>query len=102
MIGDYCLECAQECKHLELTFTNTFSWNTRIDNIVKQASSHLGFLRRSLKVAPPNLKLNAYKTLVRAPLEYGDIIWDPFTEKSLNKLEIIRRKAVRSIYDRYI
>lgn len=47
------------------------------------------------------LQVNANKTLVCPVLEYEDIIWDPFTKRNVNKLEMIQRKAGCFIYNRY-
>lgn len=38
---------------------------------------------------------------MRSLLEYGNIIWSPFTKQQITKLEGIQRKAVRFIYNRY-
>lgn len=90
-----------EYKYLGVLFTNNLLWNKHIDSITRKASARLGFLRRSLKLAPPKLKLLSYKSLVRPLLEYADVIWDPSTASNIYSLEKIQRKAVRFIYNKY-
>ena len=47
------------------------------------------------------LKSIAYNSLVRPHLEYGAAIWDPYTKKNINKLEMIPRRAARYVVNRY-
>lgn len=90
-----------ECKNTCVLFTNNVLLNKHIDTITRKASARLRFLRRSLKLAPPNLKPLSYKTLVRPLLKYADMIWDPFTASNISSLEKIERKAVRFICNKY-
>ena len=43
------------------------------------------------------IRKKAYAGLVRSTLEYGAVVWDPFLEKDILKLEKINRKAARFI-----
>ena len=43
----------------------------------------------------------AYISLVRSLLEYGAIIWDPYTQSDINRLERIQRQAARFISGDY-
>lgn len=95
------MNIAYEYHYVGLIFTNRLSCDACVDNIVKIASSNLGFLRRSLEAAPPSLKLNAYKATVHSRLEYWDIIWNPLNDNNVKKLKRIPRKAVHFIYKRY-
>lgn len=88
-------------KYLGVTLTNTLKWDTHISNTCQKAFKQLGFLRRKLATAPPNVKLSCYKSLVRPILEYGSVVWDPYQVYLINKLEAIQNKALRFIYSRY-
>ena len=51
------------------------------------ANSTLGFLRRNISRCPINSKRTPYIALVRAVLEYGAILWDPYHRGDIDKLE---------------
>jgi hypothetical protein len=74
-----------------------------ITNVTKKANSTLGFLRRNLKYCPKDCKKTAYISLVhaRSTMEYGAIVWDPYTIVDTNKLERIQRRAARFITGDY-
>ena len=42
-----------------------------------------------------------YITLVRPLVEYSSIIWDPFTEANIWKLEMVQRRAARMVFSDY-
>lgn len=63
-----------QVKYLGVTFSSNLSWESYIDNICNKALGKLNFLRRHLHLAPLMVKLNAYKSLIKPPLEYADII----------------------------
>ena len=63
--------------YLGVTVTNDLKWNTHISNICTKANRTHGFLRRTLFSCPQNVKVAAYKGMVRPILEYGSSVWDP-------------------------
>ena len=87
--------------YLGLTISADLKWNTHINSICKKASATLGFIRRNLQHSPKAARRTAYISLVRSTLEYGSIIWDPFLQSDINKLERIQRKAARFICKDY-
>ena len=38
-----------------------------------------------------------YCTLVRSQLEYGSVVWSPFTARNITKLERVQRRATKFI-----
>ncbi|MCP3851690.1 MAG: hypothetical protein GY694_15840 [Gammaproteobacteria bacterium] len=82
--------------YLGLTISN-LKWNQHINGVCRKASSSLGFIRRNLQNCPKETRLTAYLSLVRSLLEYGAIIWDPYTQKEIDKIERIQRQAARFI-----
>lgn len=61
-------------KYLGVTISDDLSWQTHIDNIKNNANRTLGYLRRNFSLAPMQLKLLLYKTLVRPKLEYSSSV----------------------------
>lgn len=100
-IADTPVTVERECKYLGLIISDTLSWSPHIKHICTSASRKLGFIKRKLNDAPIQVKLHAYYSLVRSKLEYANIVWDPFTQKDIRKLEMVQRRAVRFIYGKY-
>lgn len=90
-----------EYKYLGVTLTNDLSWNKHISNICASSFRKLGLLRHKLKHAPSTVKKLTYLTVIRPSLEYASIVWDPYTKRNIEALELIQRKAVRFIYSKY-
>lgn len=81
--------------------TSDLKWNEHITYIYNKAMKKLGFLRRSLGNATPELKILAYKTFIRPILEYASIVWDPHTQTNITKVEKVQRKSARFIFNTY-
>ena len=77
--------------YLGVCLSETLEWEAHIDKITSKANSTLGFLRRNLKTCPPKLRETAYFSLVRSSLAYSSAVWDPFRQKSNDKLEKFQR-----------
>ena len=85
-------------KYLGVTIDNQLTWNEHIKRITNKATSIKGFLQCNLSSCPIKVKLNCYKSLVRPILEYASIVWAPYTQLNINKVERIQRQAARFIY----
>ena len=59
------LESASAAKYLGVTIADDLLWSPHIDITTKKANQTLGFLKRNIRVHNKDLKLFAYKTLVR-------------------------------------
>jgi hypothetical protein len=82
-LNGHILQQVQNNPYLGLQISEDLKWTTHIANVAKKTNSTLGFLRRNLK----------YISLVCSTMEYGGIIWDPYTETNINRLERIQRQA---------
>ena len=74
-----------------------------MDNTVKNATTSLNFLKWNLHICPTGVKNQRYKSLVRPILEYSSSVWDTHTQRSVNKLEMVQRRAawfVKGYYER--
>lgn len=88
-------------KYLGVHLSSSLSWSTHIQIICSEASRTLGYLRRNLKLASPDIKKLAYETYVRPKLEYACSIWQPSQTYLTNDLERIQNRAARFIYSQY-
>lgn len=95
------LSFVESYKYLGVIITSDLKWNDHVTYIQKKAMCKLGFLRRSLRQSTHEVKLIAYKTFVRPILEYASVVWDPYTQGNIKKLENVQRKSVRFIFNSY-
>ena len=65
------LENVESIKYLGVTITSDLRWNTHVSKVCTKANRTLGFLRRNLYSCPQEVKVAAYKGLVRPVLDYG-------------------------------
>ena len=65
------LQHVSSAKYLGVTFNSKLTWGEHIDNMTQKANKTLGFLRRNVQVSNPQLKQQAYRTLVRPVVEYA-------------------------------
>uniref|UniRef100_A0A224Z8C0 Rna-directed dna polymerase from mobile element jockey-like protein n=1 Tax=Rhipicephalus zambeziensis TaxID=60191 RepID=A0A224Z8C0_9ACAR len=95
------LSAVSNYKYLGVVISADLRWNDHVTCIHKKAIRQLGYLRRTLSKASRDVKLLAYKTYIRAALEYAAAVWDPHTNLNISKLENIQRKAARFIFNSY-
>ena len=83
-------------KYLGVTIDNQLTWNEHIYiKISSKATSVKGFLQHNLSSWSIKVKLNSYKSLVWPILEYASIVWTPYMQLNINKVEKIQRQAAR-------
>ena len=100
-LDGHILQQVPENPYLGVTISEDLKWSLHISKITKKANSTLGFLKRNLKHCPLNCRLTAYISLIRSTLEYSSVIWDPFLQKDIDKLEKVQRQAARFISGDY-
>ena len=89
------LEVVDAAKYLGVTITNSLSWNTHITQVISKANKVLG------RISSPKIKQQAYKSIVRPLVEYSAAVWDPYTQAKVNKVEMVQRRTVRWVLNRY-
>ena len=100
-IGDTILEQITNTPYLGLDISDDLKWDRHISRITKKANSTLGFLRRNLRGFNQDHKRVAYIALVRSILEYGSVVWDPYTKGNIERLERVQRCAARFMTNDY-
>lgn len=88
-------------KYLGIIISANLSWQDHVDYITSNANRALGYLRRNFSLAPTNLKLILYKTLVRSKLEYASSIWDSHINSIILQIEAIQNRSARFIFSNY-
>ena len=94
-------DSVSSAKYLGITIQQDMDWNNHINNVANKANRTLGFLRRNLKISSSAIKDRAYEAFVRPILEYVSSAWDPYTQKSIDKLEAVQRRAARFVMNRH-
>ena len=95
------LKHVSDIRYLGIHFSSDLKWNLHVSNTTKRANSTLGFLRRNLRNCPPSCRRTAYMALVRSALEYGAVVWDPYSITNIDRLERIQHRAARFITGDY-
>ena len=88
-------------QYMGVTVTQNPSWEKHISIITSKANSTRAFLHRNLKGCSRKIKSRCYLSLVRPRLEYSSSIWDPHQAKYVQKLEMVQRRAARSVMNDY-
>lgn len=88
-------------KYLGITFSHNLSWSAHITHVTNEANRVLGYLRRTLRLAPIPVKILAYLTLVRPKLEYACAVWDPHHINLSKFIESVQNRAARFIFNDY-
>ena len=63
----------------------------------RKPNSCLGFLRRNLYNYSEQIKTKAYYSLVRPNLEYACSVWDSHTQKNIQSIEKVQRRAAHFV-----
>ena len=95
------LEQVSEVKYLGITISHDLKWNSHIEAACSRARGVLSFLGRNLKIANTKTKELAYFALVRPHVEYCSTVWDPYTKKMCNRVEMVQRRAARFVSNKF-
>lgn len=87
---------------LWVVLSTDFKWDEHTACVEKKKPyKKLGFLGRALHKFIPKLKFIAYNTFICLILEYSSVVWDPHSQVNINTLEMIQRKAISYVFNRY-
>ena len=97
-INGQSLESVHIYKDLGLLTSSSLSWNSHIDSITAKANKILGLVKRScMDIKDVTTLRTLYCSLIRPLLEYSCETWNPHTQRNINKLEAIQRRATKFI-----
>ena len=84
--------------NIGVTIASNLWWNEHVNNITNKAKRTLGLLKRNLKIRQIYFHQEyhiQYNSLIHPSLEYACSVWDPYTQVSIDKLEMVQRRAAR-------
>ncbi|KAK2564322.1 hypothetical protein P5673_012582 [Acropora cervicornis] len=92
------LEEVNEFRDLGFLTNHHLSWNSHIDTITSKANRILGLIKRTCRGWKDTETLKTlYCTLVRSQVEYGPVVWSPYTSRNIDKLERIQWRGTKFI-----
>ena len=100
-LKDTKLEFLTSIKYLGVHITDDLHWGKHIEEVCNKAYRTLGLLKRTLSSCPQEVKIQAYKGLIRPVLEYSSAVWDPHQQYLQDKLENVQRRSARFITSNY-
>ena len=88
-------------KYLGAILDEHLTFNEHIKKIVNKANQVRGFLQRNISSCPARVKEACYISMVRPVVEYSSVVWSPFTNKNINLVESVQRRAARFVTGDY-
>lgn len=90
-------------KDLGVIFDPELKFNSHIDYIISRANAMLGFIMRNSKdFTDPYTFKSLYVALVRSVLEYCSVVWCPYHNTTIFRIERVQKKftkfALRKLY----
>lgn len=82
-----------EITDLGVTFVENISFNRHIDNCIAKANSMFGFVKRWTREFKDIKTLcSLYFAYVRSQVEYAVIVWNPYHNVHIKRIESIQKK----------
>ena len=91
------LETVHHYPYLEVELSDDMNWDHHISKVTSKTNKALGFLRRNLNKCLHDIKESTCKSLVRPHLEYASVVWDPYRQCQINKIEMVERRVARFV-----
>ena len=66
-------------------------WQYHLQEISSKATKTLNLIERNFWFCGQDTKNTLYKALVRSKMEYASVVWDPYHQCDIDKLENIQR-----------
>ena len=101
ILHGHTLSVVDDVKYLGLTVSSNLRWDTQIAKATAKANSTMAVLRRNVRVSSKAIKSTAYSALVRPHVEYCSAVWDPYTKKQTQRVEMVQRRAARWVCGKF-
>ena len=87
-LNNFRLDEVKEFKDLGVVTNEHLSWNSYVGIVVAEANRMLGLIKRTSRSLDDSRTLKTlYCTLIRFNLDYGSVVWSPYTKRNIEKLE---------------
>ena len=92
------LEFVDQHNYLGVCLHNKLSWQPHVNQICHKANRQLGFLYRNLRGSPKHFTEYAYKQIVLPSIQYCSVIWDPYYQNAIHKVERYSTERLTSFW----
>ena len=91
------LNSDSDIKDLGVYLSADLTWETQIVEAIKMGRKFLGWILRSFTSRNPEVIMFLYKCYVLPRLEYASLLWSPYQQKNIIKIESIQKKITSKI-----
>lgn len=95
VINNTQIERKSTVKFLGVTLEENLNWDAHFKSLTNNVSKLVGLLCRLRDVLPNSSLTLLYKSLIQSKLFYCNVAWGRSTQKNLNSILILQKKAVR-------
>ena len=88
-------------KYLGVIIDKKITWSQQVDKTTLKANRARGFLNCNIKHYSPDIKNRCYKIFIQPILDYASIIWSPYYDKHIKKLEAVQQCMARFVCNEY-
>ena len=94
-IGNDCKEMST--KFLGVNLDETLSWKLHISHITRKISRTLFAIKQTKRILPLDSLKTLYTALIHPHISYGILAWGNVNKNTLKPLEILQKRAIRTI-----
>lgn len=88
---------AETVKYLGLYLDSHLNWNSHVDHISTKIAAATAILRK-LSFLPTQILRKLYFALAHSHLSYAAIVWAAAKDNTLNRVQVLQRKALKACY----
>lgn len=96
-MNDNLIQEVEQHKHLGISITSDFTWQSHVDNILTKVNFRLFILRKYKYILSRDTLEAIYFSFIRPLLEYGNVVWDNMSEKLKTRIEKVHLEAARIV-----
>lgn len=89
------IDRANSIKYLGVHIDSHLTWVNHIDHVCGRVAAAAGIIRK-LSFLPRKILHQLYFSLAHSHLSYAAIVWASATDNTLNKLQILQRRALKA------
>ena len=90
IIRNHFLQRVTQHPYLRTLFDSKISFSPHINQVISKATRMLNFVNHNVYRCSAETKSLAYTSIVRPLLEYGSAVWDPYLQKNIQSIEMVK------------